>query len=168
MISSAVCLLRRAVLAFRRWLQEKAGGDVGWAGGATSKDLPAKLSRKEVLNRWDRHGKNCADCTQVNCQCYFWGVDGPMTPLLHPSSAVCLYTCPPTPPPPSPFPNTLTTPLLTGLHESCGSTLSSNVHLAKVLLYLLQVVLDRLTSLYGLILSQQLCIMPKTHSCKAL
>jgi len=102
MISSAVCLLRRAVLAFRRWLQEKAGGDVGWAGGATSKDLPAKLSRKEVLNRWDRHGKNCADCTQVNCQCYFWGVDGPMTPLLHPSSAGGLYTCPPPPPhPPS-------------------------------------------------------------------
>ena len=29
----------RGVVAFRRWLHEKAGGDVGWAGGASSSDL---------------------------------------------------------------------------------------------------------------------------------
>ena len=78
---SVMCLCR-AVLAFRRWLQEKAGGDVGWVGGATSKDLPAKLSRKEVLNRWERHGKNCADCTQVVCQHCFWGLNGPTWTFL--------------------------------------------------------------------------------------
>ncbi len=54
------------MVAFRRWLQEKAGGDVGWAGGATSQDLPPKLSRKVVLNRWDRHGKDCASCKEVH------------------------------------------------------------------------------------------------------
>ena len=134
------------MLAFRRWLQEKAGGDVGWVGGATSRDLPAKLSRKEVLNRWERHGKNCADCTQVLCQHCFWGLDSLVTPLLDPSS-VCLKTGPPPPPPlllpfslpfPSPFPSQ------TYSRESFGSALSSNVHLARVLLYLIQVVFDKL------------------------
>jgi len=47
------------------WLHEKAGGDVGWAKGATSADLPPKLSRDQLLSRWDRHTKDCASCKQV-------------------------------------------------------------------------------------------------------
>ena len=57
--------MRRAVAAFRVWLHEKAGGDVGWAKGATSADLPPKLSRDQLLSRWDRHTKDCASCKQV-------------------------------------------------------------------------------------------------------
>jgi len=58
-------LVCRAVAAFRVWLHEKAGGDVGWAKGATSADLPPKLSRDQLLSRWDRHTKDCASCKQV-------------------------------------------------------------------------------------------------------
>ena len=38
---------------------------MGWAGGATSKSLPPKLTKAEVLNRWDRHGRDCAACKKV-------------------------------------------------------------------------------------------------------
>ena len=114
------------MLAFRRWLQEKAGGDVGWVGVATSKDLPAKLSRKEVLNRWERHGKNCADCTQVVCQHCFWGLNGPTWTL---PSSVCECS-PPTFPMP-PLPKYTHNPLSHRSAWVCGSTLSSNVHLVK-------------------------------------
>lgn len=55
----------RAVAAFRVWLHEKAGGDVGWAKGATSAQLPPKLSRDQLLSRWDRHTKDCASCKQA-------------------------------------------------------------------------------------------------------
>lgn len=55
----------RAVAAFRVWLHEKAGGDVGWANGATSADLPPKLTREQLLSRWDRHTKDCASCKKA-------------------------------------------------------------------------------------------------------
>lgn len=53
-------------MAFRQWLNDKAGGDVGWAGGATSADLPQRRTRQQLLSRWDRHTKDCASCKQVS------------------------------------------------------------------------------------------------------
>lgn len=54
-------------MAFRQWLHERAGGDVGWAGGVTSADLPPARSRQQLLSRWDRHTQHCASCKQVCC-----------------------------------------------------------------------------------------------------
>lgn len=38
---------------------------MGWANGATSADLPPKLTREQLLSRWDRHTKDCASCKKV-------------------------------------------------------------------------------------------------------
>ena len=59
-------MLCRGVMAFRQWLNNKAGGDVGWAGGATSADLPPPRTCQQLLSRWDRHTKDCASCKQVS------------------------------------------------------------------------------------------------------
>ena len=56
----------RAVVAFRIWLHEKAGGDVGWAHGAKSADLPPKRTRDQLISRWDRHTKDCNSCKTVS------------------------------------------------------------------------------------------------------
>lgn len=62
-----ICLscMCRGVVAFRRWLHEKAGGDVRWAGGASSSDLGPKLSRQQLRSQWHRHTKDCSACKQV-------------------------------------------------------------------------------------------------------
>ncbi|KAL3144028.1 hypothetical protein ABBQ32_003832 [Trebouxia sp. C0010 RCD-2024] len=53
------------VVTFRRWLDEKAGGDVGWAGGASSSDLPPQLTTEQLRSSWERHTKDCSACKQA-------------------------------------------------------------------------------------------------------
>ncbi|GAQ89914.1 hypothetical protein KFL_005770010 [Klebsormidium nitens] len=53
------------VIAFRTWLSEKAGGDVGWGNGATSADAGPQLPRSQLLNRFNRHAKGCHVCLRA-------------------------------------------------------------------------------------------------------
>lgn len=63
-------------MAFRQWLNDKAGGDVGWVGGATSRDLPPARTRQQLLSRWERHTKDCASCKQVIPRCVIMTMNG--------------------------------------------------------------------------------------------
>lgn len=64
--------LRRGVVAWRRWLMQKAGGGPEYAeGGAVGdpfRDSLGKLRRRELLDRFSQHTQHCAACSQVPIQ----------------------------------------------------------------------------------------------------
>ena len=52
--------------AFWRWVEGPGGGDVDWAGGVTSADLPPKLGREGLFDHYARHTQFCSICKQVS------------------------------------------------------------------------------------------------------
>ena len=65
--------MRRGVVAWRRWLAQKAGGGPQYAnGGAVGdpfRDSLGKLRRRELLDRYSQHTQHCAACSQVPPKC---------------------------------------------------------------------------------------------------
>ena len=59
----------RGVVAWRRWLTQKAGGGPEYAAGGAVGDpyrnSLGKLQRRELLDRYSQHTQHCATCSQV-------------------------------------------------------------------------------------------------------
>ncbi len=55
----------KMVIAFRKWLELKAGGEMGWAEGCNPDLPPAERDKQQLFDIWTTHTQHCQVCQKA-------------------------------------------------------------------------------------------------------
>jgi len=75
----------KMVIAFRQWLEKRAGGGIPWTSGCSAELPPPERDKQKLFDVWTTHTQNCRVCrdalTNINR----------LTVLAFVAAAVCLF-----------------------------------------------------------------------------